>query len=63
MLNLLFAKSVSLLDVVLADTAPSFMASDCYLPTLDGLKVDENVNGCLLSSLAELVSLLSVLLC
>ena len=25
-------------------TAPSFKASDGYLPTLDGLKVDENVN-------------------
>ena len=35
---------VSLLDVVLADTAPSFKASDGYLPMLDGLKVDENLN-------------------
>ena len=30
--------------VILADTAPSFKASDSYLLTLDGLKVDENVN-------------------
>ena len=37
-------------------------ASDGYLPTLDALKVDENVNWCLLSSLAEPTALVSLLL-
>ena len=37
-------------------------ASDGYLPTLDALKVDENVNWSLLSSLAEPTALVSLLL-
>ena len=53
-LTSLFEKFHQWLNVVLADSA--FNAADGYLPTLYGLKVDENVN----SSLAEPTALVSL---